>query len=405
MRSPSDASVNRGQQPGDSHSSRVLIITHAAPRSHTGNAGQNYLSARVREWQRTHDVRCLLLQGRSAREDLDETVCPVHILQRAPRGRLLQATSDRIRRTFPGVADPAVSLDLRHDPVAGQWLAEADIVVLEWQELAGHTRTIRNLAPKARILGVFHDVVSQSIQRKRLQATTLKERFKFTVAGWCSRLSERWIAMTADVTIVLSEKDAALLPSGRARTAIVPPAISAPEAPNRDPLPGTLMMVAGWRQEDVTGVDWFVNEVLPLVHAQGFRPNLHLIGRIPEELRSRWSQPEVRVEGFVEDLAAWYAQTCAAVVPLQLGAGVKFKTLEAIFHHVPIVTTEVGAEGIIGLTGTSIVSHDAAQFATRICNILDDQDSAQREADALAEAVDRHHSVEAFRIAALAALA
>ena len=43
--------------------------------------------------------------------------------------------------------------------------------------------------------------------------------------------------------------------------------------------------------------------------------------------------------GFVEDLTSELAGAHVAVAPLRQGAGVKFKTVEALLHGVPVVAT------------------------------------------------------------------
>ncbi|MBB1517112.1 glycosyltransferase [Tessaracoccus sp. MC1679] len=385
-----------GRDPQGERRPRLVVLSHAAPRSQTGNAGQNYLSARVRHWQAGFDVRCILLQGRSAREDLDEALCPVHVLAKARRGRWRQALSNRVRRTFVGVADPAVARDLRADAAAREWLAEADVVALEWQEMAGHARTVRELAPRAQIVSVLHDVVSQSVDRKRSLSGSLRERLKWSLVGAGARAAERWIMRTSDVAVVLSEKDRGLLPRGRARVAVVPPAIDAPAAPRRRPEPNRTIMVASWRQEDLTGLRWFLDEVLPLVQGAGVEPDIHLIGRMAEEAQAQLRNEPITISGFVPSITSEYESAAVAIVPLQLGAGVKFKTVEAILHRVPIVTTPVGAEGVRGLEGTAKVSGAAAAFADRLAWILRDPAAAQAEADALAEEVAKLHSMAAF---------
>jgi glycosyltransferase involved in cell wall biosynthesis len=56
--------------------------------------------------------------------------------------------------------------------------------------------------------------------------------------------------------------------------------------------------------------------------------------------------PRAAATGFVESLEPWYSTATVCVVPLRRGAGVKFKTIDALLAGVPVVTTTVGAEGI-----------------------------------------------------------
>ena len=91
----------------------------------------------------------------------------------------------------------------------------------------------------------------------------------------------------------------------------------------------------------------------PRRRSSGPDARLRLVGGgASDELRHAVAQlPDgsgVELAGFVDDLDAEYAAAAVALVPVLQGAGVKFKTVEALCHGVPVVTTTVGAEGIEG---------------------------------------------------------
>ena len=79
----------------------------------------------------------------------------------------------------------------------------------------------------------------------------------------------------------------------------------------------------------------------------GFR--LHIIGKGADNgllrLVERYKS-SITVEGFVDDLEEVFDASCAMVVPLLFGSGVKIKTLEALSRGLPTLTTSYGVEGI-----------------------------------------------------------
>lgn len=55
-----------------------------------------------------------------------------------------------------------------------------------------------------------------------------------------------------------------------------------------------------------------------------------------------------------------------SIIPLNFGAGVKGKTVEAVYNKVPVLTTTIGAEGIDNSTNTLTIEDDANKFAQKL---------------------------------------
>ncbi|MCK2056374.1 glycosyltransferase [Methylobacterium sp. 37f] len=74
------------------------------------------------------------------------------------------------------------------------------------------------------------------------------------------------------------------------------------------------------------------------------RPELRIAGEICNALGSL-NLPGVSLLGYVDDLAAFYADTDLIVAPMLMGSGLKMKVAEALSYGVPVVGTEIGFEG------------------------------------------------------------
>lgn len=73
---------------------------------------------------------------------------------------------------------------------------------------------------------------------------------------------------------------------------------------------------------------------------------LYIVGSHPlEELKAEES-PYVHITGFVDDVDVYLRQSQLAVFPLEQGAGIKVKVLRAMAAGTPVVTGDIGAEGI-----------------------------------------------------------
>ncbi|MCT1458284.1 glycosyltransferase family 4 protein [Aestuariimicrobium sp. p3-SID1156] len=380
---------------------RLLNIMHVVPVLHAGNAGQNFATAQLRRWARDADVTCLVIPGRSLTSELGKAIIPSVALNRVPRRapRLASRVWWRLRAWFPTLRDLEVSDSLRADGRARALIESANVIVLQWQHTADQVGLLKRLNGHAARVIVLHDVMSQSHRRYARHATSRKQRVRHHVAVWVSRIVERRICRIADVVVVLSEKDARLLSlEGRLKAMVVPAPVRAPSNPSRRPARSRLLLVSSWRYENVHGLEWFDEHVRPLLVDV---PDLEirLVGSMADGLAQQLSAKGYDVRGFVEDLSAEYEQASLAVVPLWIGAGVKFKTIEAALHRVPVVSTTVGAEGIPALESNSWVTDDAEVFAKAIRENLSDPSVSQRRADTLREAILREHSSDAAGLA------
>ncbi|MFT5484734.1 MAG: GT2 family glycosyltransferase, partial [Halieaceae bacterium] len=110
-----------------------------------------------------------------------------------------------------------------------------------------------------------------------------------------------------------------------------------------------ILFVGGFNHPpNADGVHWFVAEILPMIRAAEPDLELHIVGSNAPESILELAGVGVNVYGYLsdEELANMYSSVGVVVVPLRYGAGVKGKVIEALQWGLPVVTTEVGAEGI-----------------------------------------------------------
>ena len=59
----------------------------------------------------------------------------------------------------------------------------------------------------------------------------------------------------------------------------------------------------------------------------------------------------ITVTGFVKEISKYFEQSLCLVAPLVLGAGIKIKVLEAMSAGLPVLTNQIGIEGIPAQNG------------------------------------------------------
>ena len=96
-------------------------------------------------------------------------------------------------------------------------------------------------------------------------------------------------------------------------------------------------------------------EVLPFLKHDY---KLYVIGSCPDELKTKYSSSRIVFTGRVKDLAENIRKTEIFLSPISYGTGIKTKIVEAMSMGMPIVTNNVGVEGIAANSGKEIIIAD-----------------------------------------------
>lgn len=95
------------------------------------------------------------------------------------------------------------------------------------------------------------------------------------------------------------------------------------------------------------GIRWFIDEVLPKTIEKVPDFVYHLAGRNMPEWLTAMKNPHIDVIGEVPDAKEFVANHDVAIVPLLSGSGLRIKIIESMAMGKTVITTRVGAEGIL----------------------------------------------------------
>lgn len=115
---------------------------------------------------------------------------------------------------------------------------------------------------------------------------------------------------------------------------------------------GTLLMIGSlnWLP-NLEGIKWFLTKVWPVVTKEQPHLELHLAGSAPPAWLLNLREPNIKVHGFVPSAAIFMQQYDLMLVPLLSGGGMRIKIIEGMALGKGILTTSVGAEGILAEPG------------------------------------------------------
>ena len=389
---------------------RVVLISMYVGHEGVPHAGGRYLLELQRLLDAETELTMLTVGNGLNHEAATKPEVPAHLILlghesgRGLVGKILNRatlTADsRWRQRDPGAPFLPFLLGLARSVEARDALRSADVIDLQYSESIRLVRVLRRLNPHARITGTFHDVMSQSFSREP-QGTPDEKRYWQAVARRSRRHEERMVRRLDEV-LTFSDKDAELL--GSPPHTVVHPPLSRGDEPPHPPGSKPIVIVVSYlaRDENHKAALWTLKRVWPHVIERRPDARLRLIGGgARDELRQAVVQVSagsgVELAGFVDDLDAEYAAAAVALVPVLQGAGVKFKTVEALCHGVPVVTTTVGAEGIEGDDLYAALVDDPEEVASALVEVLTHPETEQGRSDRVQRWAQQTYGLDAFK--------
>jgi glycosyltransferase involved in cell wall biosynthesis len=210
------------------------------------------------------------------------------------------------------------------------------------------------------------------------------ERFE---GAECRRF-DRVIAVSAEDAALLERayglRDVGAVPTG-VDTAYFHPSGEVQRVPKNLVFTGSM----DWMPNE-DGIRWFVDEVLPRIHASDPEVTLTVVGRNPpapiQALATK--EPRLEVTGTVPDVRPYLERASIVIVPLRVGGGTRLKVYEALAMERALVTTRIGAEGLPLEPGRHALTADTPEaFAQAILRLLADPAEAERLGKSGAELV------------------
>jgi SAM-dependent methyltransferase/glycosyltransferase involved in cell wall biosynthesis/archaellum component FlaC len=136
-----------------------------------------------------------------------------------------------------------------------------------------------------------------------------------------------------------------------------------------------LMFIGGfYHTPNVDAVTHFVKDIFPFIRASLPGVVFHVIGSDMPASLHKLEAVDVHLVGYVPDPTAFFETCRVFVAPLRFGAGMKGKINQSMSYGLPVVTSQIGAEGMDLRPGDDIlVSTTPRDFASNVVRLYHDE--------------------------------
>jgi glycosyltransferase involved in cell wall biosynthesis len=262
---------------------------------------------------------------------------------------------------------------------------QPDIVQVEYTHLCSLISPM--LKGKIPCTAVAHDVVMKPLKRKYrilpfglrwFSAYLLYQKQRCIELNTYADFDKVYVVSNDDLNVLLCE-------TPRFPVSVLPSAVLISPPPSGiAPNPNMILFVgAMYREENIEGVRFIINKVMPLILKRHPKAEFHIVGGgIPTELQKRHDAKNIFVHGYVKDLSQFYGKARVMAVPLFTGGGLIIKLFEALSYGVPTVATPIANEGIASIDGKHLLlASTPEEFSAAICHLLVDDNLCTQLSD------------------------
>lgn len=225
---------------------------------------------------------------------------------------------------------------------------DPDVILLHWTQINLLAEKVKGIYPNAKIIEMEVDVTYLGYERRRNTAENPVQKAFWNYRFQKMKQKELKSLTFANGVIVNNTKDSNLLLSENVKAPIfiwAPFFQSLKDVFRGDEISQDILFYGAMsRDENWKSAIWFVENVMPLIQDLDIR--FLIVGSHPDAHLLKYESEKVHILGFVEDIKPLFEHSLCLAAPLVLGAGIKVKIIEALSSGLPVLTNNIGIEGI-----------------------------------------------------------
>lgn len=227
---------------------------------------------------------------------------------------------------------------------------------------------------------VEHDVTRQSFLRKSKDATGFKKLFWKWQLKRASKY-EKAYCQKADHVIAVNSKDERLLHEyyDLNNVELMNPyyGVDFDKKSNIEKQPKSICFIGQMAREENHLAAMRLIQIFKSMHRDDIQ--LTIIGAHPSNELHSFECENIHITGFVDKIEDEILKNEMAVFPLTLGAGIKLKVLLACGLGLPVITTDIGAEGIDEDGNTLLLAQTDEEIKQNILDLIDNPQKLKRK--------------------------
>lgn len=202
----------------------------------------------------------------------------------------------------------------------------------------------------------------------------------------------------SDCTILISEKEREIISHHKdIKISVIPLILDIPGCKKPFADRKNILFIGNYRHTpNVDAVLFFVKNIWPLIKKKQSDLKFYIIGSNVSSTILALASDDIKVIGYVENLADYFDYCRLAIAPLRYGAGIKGKIGSSMCYGLPCVATTIAAEGMGLIHGKDIIiADDPEAFSDSLVSLYTNETTWNTVSKNGLEFVKKHYSYDA----------